>query len=75
MHFIGPELRGQECPRHTWLPRYARPGRVKDPPPHKRSASHIQRSFKVVSAKRAKTSDVIQNRTITFDSDQPRSSK
>ena len=34
-----------------------------------------QRSLRVVSAKRAKTSAPIQKRTITFDSDQPSSSK
>ena len=35
--------------------------------------SHL--SFKVVSANSANTSDAIQKRTITFDSDQPSSSK
>ena len=33
------------------------------------------RSFSVVRAKSAKTSEAIQKRTITFDSDQPSSSK
>jgi hypothetical protein len=35
----------------------------------------LYRSFKVVSANNANTSDAIQKRTITFDSDQPSNSK
>ena len=40
-----------------------------------RCCSQLYLSFNVVSANNAKISDAIQKRTITFDSDQPSSSK